>query len=80
MEQANKPLTMKTITVCLESSNEPYEKGSDFDISQYKEELYSFQWQGDSIAPVNSVEEAAKAAGNYGMLYSIMILKRRDRL
>ena len=60
--QANKPLTMKTITVCLESSNEPYEKGSDFDISQYKEELYSFQWQGDSIAPVNSVEEAAKAA------------------
>ena len=52
VEQANKPLTMKTITVCLESSNEPYEK----------EELYSFQWQGDSIAPVNSVEEAAKAA------------------
>ena len=62
VEQANKPLTMKTITTCLESSNEPYEKGSDFDISQYKEELYSFQWQGDSIAPVNSVEEAAKAA------------------
>ena len=62
MEQANKPLTMKTITVRIESSNEPYEKGSDFDISQYKEELYSFQWQGDSIAPVNSVEEAAKAA------------------
>lgn len=62
VEQANKPLTMKTITVCLESSNEPYEKGSDFDIAQYKEELYSFQWQGDSIASVNSVEEAAKAA------------------
>ena len=61
--QTNKPLTMKTITVRIESSNKPYEKGSDFDISQYKEELYSFQWQGDSIAPVNSVEEAAKAAG-----------------
>lgn len=54
---------MKTITVRIESSNKPYEKGPDFDISQYKEELYSFQWQGDSIAPVNSVEEAAKAAG-----------------
>ena len=63
VEQANKPLTMKTITVCLESSKEPYEKGTDIHISQYKEELYSFQWQGDSIAPVNSVEEAAKAAG-----------------
>ena len=62
VEQANKPLTMKTITVCLESSNEPYEKGSDFDIAQYKEELYSFQWQGDSIASVNSVEEAVDLA------------------
>lgn len=61
--QTNKTLTMKTITVRIESSNKPYEKGPDFDISQYKEELYSFQWQGDSIAPVNSVEEAAKAAG-----------------
>ena len=61
--QTNKPLTMKTITVRIESSNKPYEKGPDLDISQYKEELYSFQWQGDSIAPVNSVEEAAKAAG-----------------
>lgn len=45
-----------------ENSKKKYEIEQDFDISQYNEELYSFQWQGDNITPVNSAQEAAKAA------------------
>lgn len=60
--RTNKPLTIKTITMRRENSNKKYEIEQDFDISQYNEELYSFQWQGDNITPVNSAQEAAKAA------------------
>ena len=76
VEQANKPLTMKTITVRIESSNKPYEKGPDFDISQYKEEYIRFSGKVIVSHLLTVLKKQRKLLGNYGMLYSIMILKR----
>ena len=74
--QTNKPLTVKTITVRIESSNKPYEKGRTLIYLNIKKNYIRFSGKVIVSHLLTVLKKQRKLLGNYGMLYSIMILKR----
>lgn len=76
MAQTNKPLTVKTITVRIESSNKPYEKGRTLIYLNIKKNYIRFSGKVIVSHLLTVLKKQRKLLGNYGMLYSIMILKR----